>query len=237
MPLQHRHGYAAGLHHGLPTAGAKRLRSRPTPRSCRSCAAHRPISTRLEPASLLRGVKYWFTSVAPSGLASTSPHRLAVPARRRLRQGRLPPSPPLRRSGCPQASTRLLRQPGGKVSHPPRSISAAWRTAPRRKTPRTSGSGSPGATHDSPARERRGVPPIDERWRAAHPTTARFTAPQPARHRYCGRHGSRRSRRCHHRPGRQGTDTETDAAAGDDPDHGPWRWALRACGGYMRRCG
>lgn len=134
IPRQHRHGYAAGLHHGLPAVGAKRLRSRPTPRICWLCAAHRPISTRLEPASLLRGVEHWFTSVTPSGLASTSPHRLAVPARRRLRQGRLPPSPPLRRSGCPQASTGLLRQPGGKVFHPPRSISATWRTAPPRNT-------------------------------------------------------------------------------------------------------
>jgi hypothetical protein len=61
---------------------------------------------------------------APSGSPSTS----------RLRQGRLPPSPPLHGSGCPQASTGPLRRPGGKVSHPPRSISATWRTAPRRNS-------------------------------------------------------------------------------------------------------
>lgn len=34
-----------------------------------SRAAHRPISTRLEPTSLLRSVNRWFTLVTPSGLA------------------------------------------------------------------------------------------------------------------------------------------------------------------------
>lgn len=34
-----------------------------------SRAAHRPISTRLEPASLLRSVNHWFTLVTPSDLA------------------------------------------------------------------------------------------------------------------------------------------------------------------------
>lgn len=34
-----------------------------------SRTAHRPISTRFEPASRLRSFNHWFTSVTPSGLA------------------------------------------------------------------------------------------------------------------------------------------------------------------------
>ena len=30
MPLPHRHGYAAGIHHGLPTNDANQPRSSPT---------------------------------------------------------------------------------------------------------------------------------------------------------------------------------------------------------------
>jgi hypothetical protein len=29
MPLQHRHGYAAGIHHGLPTGDINRPKSSP----------------------------------------------------------------------------------------------------------------------------------------------------------------------------------------------------------------
>src|SRR6185437_5985290 len=35
-----------------------------------SCAADRPISTRLEPASRLRSVQHWFARAAPSDLAN-----------------------------------------------------------------------------------------------------------------------------------------------------------------------
>jgi len=43
---QHRHGYAADLHRGLPTGTGNRLRSWPPPTGQGSRTAHRPISTR-----------------------------------------------------------------------------------------------------------------------------------------------------------------------------------------------
>jgi len=52
-----------------PPAALRRLRS-PRPLTARAaCAALRPTSTRLEPASLLRGFNHWFTSVTPFRLA------------------------------------------------------------------------------------------------------------------------------------------------------------------------
>src|SRR6476659_3256005 len=39
-----------------------------------TCAAHRPISARLEPASRLRSVQHWFACAAPSDLARRAPH-------------------------------------------------------------------------------------------------------------------------------------------------------------------
>src|SRR6476619_1042529 len=40
-----------------------------------TCAAHRPISARLEPASRLRSVQHWFACAAPSDLARRAPRR------------------------------------------------------------------------------------------------------------------------------------------------------------------
>jgi len=56
MPLQHRHGYAAGIHRGLPAGDITRPKSSP-PVAGRVRAATRPRSTRFEPLALLRSVQ------------------------------------------------------------------------------------------------------------------------------------------------------------------------------------
>src|SRR6266511_3804053 len=82
-----------------------------------SCAAHRPLPARFEPASLLRSFKHWFTCVTPSDLAEQActvwQSRHVPPCR-----GRLPPSLAFPRSGCPQASPGRCDGPAGTVSHP-----------------------------------------------------------------------------------------------------------------------
>ena len=68
---QHRHAYAADLRRGLPTDTATRLRSW-DPRLLESDVprtAHRPISTRFDPASRLRSFHHWFALATPSDLA------------------------------------------------------------------------------------------------------------------------------------------------------------------------
>jgi len=59
LPRQHRHGYAADLHHGLPTDRTKRLRSPATASDCAEdglwCTAHRPTSARLEHGFAITG--------------------------------------------------------------------------------------------------------------------------------------------------------------------------------------
>lgn len=78
-----------------------------------------------------------------------------------LCRGRLPPSPAFPGSGCPRASIRPLRRPDGSGLSPLLDQrSASWRTAPpRRKTPLTSGSGSPDAAHALHVPTRRSWPP------------------------------------------------------------------------------
>jgi hypothetical protein len=69
LPRQHRHAYAADFQRGLLTGAVDRLRSRPPRGDPRwSRAAHRPISTRLEPALHLRSFNTG-SSRAPSRLA------------------------------------------------------------------------------------------------------------------------------------------------------------------------
>jgi hypothetical protein len=113
LPRQHRHGYAADLHRGLPTGTPSRLRSRPT--RWWSCTAPRPISTRFEPVPRLRS----FTTGSfriPSDLARrTRPvwQSQPVPALSAL----LPALPGVSRVGLRSAPTGLLRQPGEEDSH------------------------------------------------------------------------------------------------------------------------
>ncbi len=62
---QHRHDYAADLHHGLPASAINWLRSRPPHAKQQPRTAHRPLSARFEPAHRLRGVTTG-SSPAPS---------------------------------------------------------------------------------------------------------------------------------------------------------------------------
>jgi len=80
-----------------PPAALDRLRSPRPPTTARAaCAALRPTSTRLEPASLLRGFNHWFTSVTPfpSRSTSTGPSGGAGPPR--LHRGCSRPRPRFR---------------------------------------------------------------------------------------------------------------------------------------------
>ena len=135
LPRQHRHGYAAGLHRGLPTGELAGFGVDPTLGSSR--AAHRPISTRLEPASSFTGCRTlvsrvhlltWLAGPAPSGSTGTS---------RRCR-GCFPPSPASPGSGCPplhQAAATAQQRPLTTTD----TLGASWRTArPRRKLTRSS---------------------------------------------------------------------------------------------------
>src|SRR3954454_222735 len=84
MPLQHRHGYAAGIHCGLPTGDINRPRSSPTANATKAAgrvrAAIQPRSARLELVALLRAFSRWFLTYAfPSRLPD--PGHLAVLAR------------------------------------------------------------------------------------------------------------------------------------------------------------
>ena len=101
MPLRHRHGYAAGLHRGLPTSVTKPAKEFPARHNGQVRTAIQPISTGFELAALLRG----FTPLVPHvhllvSLAEPAPSG-STGASRRCR-GRLPPSPASPGSGCPQ---------------------------------------------------------------------------------------------------------------------------------------
>jgi hypothetical protein len=128
FPLQHRYEYAAVLPRGLSTDRITRLRS-PRPRPRTACAAFRPTSTRLEPASALRGFNRWFTLVTPFRLAERAQavwwYRPASPS-----SGLLPPSPALPGSGCPQLSPGCCDSPTPEPFHLRSIGGASWRTMP-----------------------------------------------------------------------------------------------------------
>ena len=104
MPLHHRHDYAAGLHHGLPDRRHSPAREFPAPPTKGATGA------RCDPAHV-RQVQGWWVRLR--GVQTLVPHvclsvLLAEPApsgssgTSRRCQGRCPPSPPSRGSGCPQ---------------------------------------------------------------------------------------------------------------------------------------
>jgi len=83
-----------------------------------SRAAHRPRSTRFEPAPPLRDFNHWFASATPSGLARrtrTVWQYRSVPAL----SGLLPALPGDPRIRLPSASIRPLRRPNGRGLPPP----------------------------------------------------------------------------------------------------------------------
>ncbi len=115
---QHRHAYAAGLQHGLLTANLIRLRSWTPTDDQGPRTAHRPISTRFEPAPPLRSFNHWFTCVTPSDLARRT---RAVWYARHVPplSGPLATLPGVPRVGLPSASIGPLRRPNGEGLPPP----------------------------------------------------------------------------------------------------------------------
>jgi hypothetical protein len=106
MPLQPRHGYAAGLHHGLPTGDITQPRSSSDDgidvlAVARVRVADQPRSARFELEGLLRGVQPLVPHVRLSvSLAEPGPSGSTGPPRRC--RGCFPPLPASPGSGCPQ---------------------------------------------------------------------------------------------------------------------------------------
>ena len=126
MPLQHRHGYAAGLHRGLPAGDINRPRSSPPP--CGGCAL---LPSPDPPGSswwfLLRGVQPLVPHVhLPVLLAGPGPSGGAGPSRRC--QGCFHPHPRLPDQAAPSftepAATSRRRCPFITA----RFKSASWRS-------------------------------------------------------------------------------------------------------------
>ena len=128
MLLQPRHGYAADIHHGLPTGDIYRPKSHHTLSVC-GCALLRgpdpPGSSRW---TLLRSFRSLVPHVHLSvSLAGPGPSGSTSPFRRC--QGCCPPSPSFQGSGCPQlqnmlAATSIRRCPFTTA----RSENASWRS-------------------------------------------------------------------------------------------------------------
>src|SRR5712691_5272607 len=82
--------------------------------SCRTCAASRPISTRLEPVLALRGFDHWFLLTYTFPPCLPDPSRLVVPTRPVVVRA-APTLPCVPGSGCPQlqqaATTARRRGP------------------------------------------------------------------------------------------------------------------------------
>ena len=77
MPLQPRYGYAAGIHHGLPTSNIDQSKSSPPDTIEWVRAATQPRSIRFELVLHLRAFNRWFLTYAfPSCLSD--PHHLTV---------------------------------------------------------------------------------------------------------------------------------------------------------------
>jgi hypothetical protein len=116
LPRQHRHGYAAGFHRGLPTGETTQIRSWPPPRG----SGH-----ALHPGPYPPDLSRWNSYGALTAGSSRIPSCLASRTRT-VWQYRHVPSlsgllPPPRRLPVqlPPASARPLRRPGGGVLSPP----------------------------------------------------------------------------------------------------------------------
>ena len=114
FPLRPRHEYAADFPRGLPAGDFIGQRSRLTTRWV--CAAPRPISARLEPVYLLRGV-YTLVPHVHLPVSLAGPGRLAVPTRPAVVRA-APPSPASPGSGCPQLHRPAATGGDGVLSSP-----------------------------------------------------------------------------------------------------------------------
>ena len=133
MPLRLRHGYAAGIHRGLPIGDMNRPRS--SPHFVQIRTATQPVSVRFGAGgSLLRGVhtlihcRYTFPSCSPGARSSDS----ADPPR--LCQGCLPPSSVSSGSGCPQLRLARCDEPTAVSFHHGTVQGASWRSMSQLQT-------------------------------------------------------------------------------------------------------
>jgi hypothetical protein len=124
-------GYAAALHRGLPTSTLSQLRSQP------STLDGRALHPGPYPPDLSRCLAYGALNTGSSRIPSDLARRTqpvwqcqTVPALSAL----LPALTGVSRLGLRSASTKLLRQPGGKDSHLPWFIGASRRTSATRRT-------------------------------------------------------------------------------------------------------
>jgi hypothetical protein len=126
MPLQHRHDYAADLHHGLPASDIDQPRSSP----------RQDVDARCYPAQicqiragglLLRSFQTLVSHVhLPITLAGPRPSGSTGPSRRC--QGCCPPSPVSPGSGCPQLRVARCDEPQAVPFHHRTVQSASWRS-------------------------------------------------------------------------------------------------------------
>ncbi len=124
MPLQHRHGYAADLHRGLPTGDITQSKSSPDHHTDTALgdvvigvrAAIQPRSARFELVDLLRGVQPLVPHVRlPVLLAGPGPSGSAGPSRRC--QGCFHPRPRPGDPGCPQLHPARYDRPEAVSFH------------------------------------------------------------------------------------------------------------------------
>ncbi len=116
LPRQHRHDYAAGFHHGLPTGETTQIRSWPPPHG----GGH-----ALHPGPYPPDLSRWNSYGALTAGSSRMPSRLACRTRTVWQYRHVPSLSgllPLSRHlpvPLPSASARPLRRPGGGVLSPP----------------------------------------------------------------------------------------------------------------------
>ena len=126
MPLQHRHGYAADLHRGLPAGDIEPTQEFPAPTSRGVRAALQPRSVRFELVDRLEGRSPLVPHVRLSvSLAGPGPSGGAGPSRRC--QGCSPPSR-LSRVRLPSASPAAATDTAVEAFHHRTVQSASWRT-------------------------------------------------------------------------------------------------------------
>ena len=116
MPLQHRHGYAAGLHRGLPAGDIDPAKEFPARPACGCALLPSPDPPGSSWWVLLRGVQPLVPHVHLSvSLAGPGPSGSAGPSRRC--QGCFPPSPASPGSGCPQLQPARCDEPAAVSFH------------------------------------------------------------------------------------------------------------------------
>ncbi len=132
MPLQHRHGYAAGLHRGLPTGETHRPGSSPHT-MVRVRAATQPRSVRFELVGLLRSVQSLVSHVRLSVLLAGPEPSDGAGRPGVVRAACRPPPRPRDRTAL-SFTEPLRRLEGGALSSPhgPRTPRGAPTPSPRR---------------------------------------------------------------------------------------------------------